>query len=85
MTAIEEIATAYAVAFGLDPDDLIARVHAQRDRRIERGKLPAKRCPGCQLDKPALAFAEDSRSADGLQARCRSCDVSRARKRRRVT
>ncbi|MEU6027833.1 endonuclease VII domain-containing protein [Streptomyces tauricus] len=37
------------------------------------GRLPEKRCSGCERVLPLAAFARDRNRLDGLQVRCREC------------
>lgn len=83
MSEIEDVAAAHAEAYGLDLEDFVERVLAQARRRRERGEQPAKRCGSCRESRPALAFAEDTRQADGLKSTCRGCDAARTREGRR--
>ncbi len=82
MSDLDEIAATYALVHGLDPGAFAERVRRQAARRRERGQQPAKRCHACRQDRPALDFAEDARSTDGLQGRCRECNAARMRARR---
>ncbi|MFD6638314.1 hypothetical protein ACFWDN_21135 [Micromonospora chalcea] len=80
--ALAELVAEEAERYGLDPDDLRARVLRQLARRTSRAALPLKGCPACLRDLPARAFAEDASKADGLKAVCRECDAVRVRLRR---
>lgn len=34
-----------------------------------------KRCPGCELERPRIAFGADRRRPSGLKSRCRQCEA----------
>lgn len=81
---IAQVARAAAPRYGLDPEELVQRTIAARDRRRARAALPVKNCSTCREYLPARAFAEDASASDGLQRTCKKCNAERLRARRRA-
>ncbi|GAB1641748.1 hypothetical protein KRMM14A1259_21710 [Krasilnikovia sp. MM14-A1259] len=82
MSVLEEITRQHALRHGLDPAALYVRVRDRLEQWRQRGLQSTKKCVSCGRDRPMLAFAEDRRSGDGFQSRCRECDADRQRSRR---
>ncbi|RLK22628.1 hypothetical protein DER29_0465 [Micromonospora sp. M71_S20] len=79
---LAELVAEAAERHALDPADFEARVRRQLARRMARGAQPVKMCRTCVTLRPALDFAEDARSRDGLRSTCRACAAEAERDRR---